>query len=482
MGFDNTIQSSNKHTERLKDFFMKKTGIVVNAQQLDVVYKNINQRVQKRGFNNIDDYVNALDSNTQYADELKELIAQITINESYFFRDEEQMSFLEEVFFPQLIKKRRESQRKVLRIWSAGCSCGQEIYSIALILDKLIDDYDQWTIHLLGTDINTNVIAQGVSGKYTPWVLRNVKKTMLEKYFEGHGNDFILSEKIRKRVKLIYHNLSNDDYPSALNGTSSLDIIICRNVLLYIDKELSKKVLERFSQCLSSDGILLLGVVDIVGHDDKIFDRKKHNGVAYYQKASIMVNPPVVSLPISKKETTKKVISKHKDDFPKKVHDLLKEEKWEDLIALPNDYKPSTPEHVNLALNKALAFANIGRLDDAMNECNYIQKQDDLNAENYLIQALILKEKNNYEEAEKKIKQAIFLNKDFVDAYYCLGILYFRQNKIKKGLKEMKTAIRKIDQYPEGTNLYISPRVSHKQLKELLVEEINSYENDGINK
>jgi chemotaxis protein methyltransferase CheR len=469
--------------KKLKSFFLDKTGIVLSRQQLELLSDAIDSRINKFGFKDIDSYLSALTTDLRYRDEFKSLVSQATVNESYFFRDPEQMKYLEKSFFPKIIKKRRESGSKTLRIWSAGCSSGQEIYSIAMILDQLIPDYECWNIHLLGTDIDTSVIQKAIEGKYTAWSIRNVENTPYAKYFTEQQGEFSLAKKIKNRVMFLYHNLSAGGYPSFLNGTSSLDLIVCRNVFLYIDKKIAKNVIDKFGKCLVDGGVLLLGVVDMLNFQNKRLEKKQNHGVSFYEKSKFTINKPPVGIieSAAKKKVENKpvkakaIASDVKSSLFAITQRLLKEESWGELAALADEKDMEADVDADILLSKALALANMGKLDDAMEQCLLAEKKEDLNARNFLIQSLIHREKNEFLDAEKKIKQAIFLDKDFVDAYYCLGSLYLRQNNISAGLKQLRIAVRKIDENSKDTSLYISPSITYEQFKPVLEEELDSY-------
>lgn len=190
------------------------------------------------------------------------LIGGITVGETYFFRDRPQMDLLEKVLLPRLINRRRLEGNLSLRIWSTGCSTGEEIYTVAMMLHDLIKDLDRWDVQLLGTDINREALKKAAAGVYGKWSLRSIEDRYKAKYFLTRDKLFELTPAIREMVRFDYLNLMDNTYPSPLNGTGEQDIILCRNVLIYFDNEPVRQIINKLKGCLAPDGNFIFGASD----------------------------------------------------------------------------------------------------------------------------------------------------------------------------------------------------------------------------
>ena len=213
------------------------------------IKRRIAGRVRARGFSSSSPYVELLRSDD---DEMDALLSILTIHVSQFFRNPSTFMVLEDKVLPeQLERKRRDGDRK-LRIWSVGCSSGEEPYSVALLLqDQVLAQVDS---SILATDVSTRILAQARTGEYDAQRLAEVPKSVRLEYFEQFdGLRFRLNQRIREKVQFEQQNiLSESDYPQA-------DLILCRNVMIYFSREEQAKILARFARSLGPDGFLVLG-------------------------------------------------------------------------------------------------------------------------------------------------------------------------------------------------------------------------------
>jgi chemotaxis protein methyltransferase CheR len=175
--------------------------------------------------------------------ELDILAGCLTIGETYFFREPNGFEALKTEILPALISARRGKDQR-LRIWSAGCATGEEPYSIAMLLQRMIADLPKWHVTILATDINPEFLRTAARGVYGDWSFRSVPAGIKEKYFTRTGEGkFEISGTIKKMVTFAPLNLAEDPYPSLVNNTNALDIIFCRNVLMYFAPHQIQKVI-----------------------------------------------------------------------------------------------------------------------------------------------------------------------------------------------------------------------------------------------
>ncbi|MCH9644018.1 MAG: hypothetical protein K0U29_04860 [Gammaproteobacteria bacterium] len=479
---------------RLCDVIRHRTGLTAQEHQVPKLSHVLDQLLEQGQYSTFDAFFADVQQKSLSSPEYKILIEILTVGESYFFRDQHQMSFLQNVWLPELIERKRKAGSRSIRIWSAGCSHGQEIYSIAIMLRTLIKDLDDWFLHLIGSDINAKSISKSIQGKYTMWSMREISEEALSKNFQVVGNDYYLQENIRKMASFFCHNLVDDSYPTIMNGTNSLDLIICRNVLLYFDDKTAGSVIRRFETCLEPGGILLLGLSDIQLQDmPSEFILKKSNNVVYFartrdenmQKHAIK-RPHII-------EDTKHIIKKISEinnatatapKAPRKIsnidtiHDLCKQEKWREVVSYAESHSDEVRNDTSILLYKAMALIHLKKLEAAMKVCQDALKINELDHQNYLLQALIFQESNKVEEAERTLRQSIFLNADFVDAHYFLGLLLLRQNKTHKGLKELRIALKKLNEQNPEQQLYLDPNINYAEFGRSLQKEMHQYENN----
>ena len=184
------------------------------------------------------------------------LLAELTVGESYFFRDEGQLSLLAREILPEW---RADSSDAPRRIWSAGCAAGEEPYTLAILLREL-----GWRspIALLGTDIALPRLGAARRGRYTKWALRGMEEERLARWFSRRGPHFILDDEILQAAEFRHLNLASDTYPSIESATSDQDVILCRNVLIYFDLDTVAAIADRLLRALRPTGWLILGASD----------------------------------------------------------------------------------------------------------------------------------------------------------------------------------------------------------------------------
>ena len=223
-------------------------------------------------------------SSTLSKSQIGVLAGHLTVGETYFFRDKKYFAILEEKILPELIELRRTTG-KYLRIWSAGCCTGEEPYSLAILLHKIMGDTKDWNITILATDINPTFLRKASAGIYGEWSFRDTPEWVRERYFtKTKENRFELLPKIRKRVSFTCHNLVQNAYPSLLTHTNALDLILCRNVLMYLTPDHQAYVAGKLVQCLVEGGWLITGPSETTDALSSEFVSVNFQGPTFYRK------------------------------------------------------------------------------------------------------------------------------------------------------------------------------------------------------
>ncbi len=207
------------------------------------------------------------------------IVEAMTTNETLFFRDSAPFEALRTKIIPDIMKRKGAGNR-VLRIWSAACSSGQEAYSISMMLNESFPDLlSGWNVEISGTDISSQVVERARKGRYSQIeVNRGLPITYLIKYFKQQGSEWVIDDKIKRICKFNKLNLKED-----LHSLGSFDIIFCRYVLIYFDLPVKQKIFKEFTKLLGSDGVLFLGSSEtIFGISDDFV--KEEAGKAIYYK------------------------------------------------------------------------------------------------------------------------------------------------------------------------------------------------------
>ncbi|MEG3858168.1 CheR family methyltransferase [Microcoleus sp. herbarium12] len=224
--------------------------------------------------------------------EWRELAPLLTTNESYFMRDKGQFSLLKKVILPELIENKRKLYEKLgikptLRIWSAGCSTGEEPYSLVIILKQLISDWEKWKILVLGTDINQGTLEKAQRGIYSPWSFRLVDPELQRQYFDRRKTEWEIDPKFRQLVRFSCVNLVTDNFPNIYTEIHNLDLILCRNVFVYFEKKYIVQVLKKFAKTLRPGGYLMTGHAEVHNHVTNEFQPKVFPESVVYQAKNI---------------------------------------------------------------------------------------------------------------------------------------------------------------------------------------------------
>jgi len=243
---------------RFSKFIENTMGLHFTTNRRRDLESRIGDVVKEFNFDNAESCIDSLISSPLKRNQIETLASCLTIGETYFFREKKSFDALENHILKRLIQSRRENG-KILRIWSAGCATGEEPYSIAILLSKIISDIKDWNVTILAADINPLFLQKASDGLYSKWSFRGVPSEIIGQYFKlkNEGNYEILP-KIKKLVKFTYLNLAEDTYPSFINDTNAMDIIFCRNVLMYFNSECQRKVVKNLYRSLIQGGWLVV--------------------------------------------------------------------------------------------------------------------------------------------------------------------------------------------------------------------------------
>ena len=266
--------------KRIKAVMIAKTGITLGDDKINLVHSRLQKRMRELGFTNFSDYCDIVES-PQGGAELRYMINALTTNLTRFFREPHHFKHLVETTLPPLVSRAKKGER--IRIWSAGCSTGQEPYSIAAVLLSMMPDAANKNVKILASDIDSNVIQTARHGSYEASIIKHMPEKLKTKFFQSfdapHGQVFTAGPEIKSILSFRELNLNAPIWP--MKGT--FDIIFCRNTVIYFDQETQAKIWTRFKNQLSPGGHMY------IGHSERLSgpSAKKFNkvGTTTYQLA-----------------------------------------------------------------------------------------------------------------------------------------------------------------------------------------------------
>jgi chemotaxis protein methyltransferase CheR len=229
------IKLDSKHVENFQRLLMDMSGLFIDERRIHDLERAVKGRMVSLGIFDYLEYYRLLARNNSKKKELDQLVLSLTVGETHFFRTPPQFEALRTCILPELIKK-KESGHKRLRFLSAGCSTGEEAYSIVIMLLETFPELADWNIDIIAFDINLEFIEKAKSGVYPERKLRLVPPDIRRRYFKHKGKLFKLSDKIKKRVKFLHLNLTSPDL-AMLGADEPFDVILCRNVLIYFEEQ-----------------------------------------------------------------------------------------------------------------------------------------------------------------------------------------------------------------------------------------------------
>lgn len=466
------------------DFIRNRLGITLREFQKDSLRSAVAQACEHFAHATPADLLNALRSGAR--NELEYLTLQITVGESYFFRDSRQIAYLRDHWLPALIARKRQAGSRSIRILSAGCAGGQEIYTLAILLNQALPDIDAWNLHLLGSDINTASLAQALQGSYNPWSLRATPPALRQQFFTEENGEYLIHKHLRNQARFFYLNLVADHYPTVATGTNALDLILCRNVFIYFDPPSITTVLRKFSACLESQGVLMLGASDIVDCRDTGLRLVQQEDLFWYERdhewaltsagcpATAVGKPALATVSVATAPPA--VVQAEVDEVLQYVQTALREGRGQDAMAWLERHMPQFGDHARMWYFKARLLADQGDLTLAEEACLRSLALDSTDKHSHLLHAIILSEQNRPAEAEKAFRKSIFIDNNFIEAHFQLGMLLLRGDKRKQGLKSLHNALRICEQSPAGQVLTDDPELTLGRLAEILRKELSIYE------
>jgi chemotaxis protein methyltransferase CheR len=437
------------------DFVAAHMGLHFPSDRWPDLLRGIRSAAQEAGITHVEAWVRKLMTAKLSRHQLELLASHLTVGETYFYREHRIYEILTNQILPEFIQARR-GREPHLRLWSAGCCTGEEAYSLAIAVHHALPDLPNWQVTILATDINPHFLHKAETAEYGDWSFRDAPAWLKGGYFTPAGpGQYRLLPAIKHMVAFEYSNLVEDAYPELSTTTNAMDVIFCRNVLMYFTPQQTRRVLAKLHHALVDGGWLVLSATETMQGLSRDFIPVNFSGVFAYQKGSSRpptkfiappaapAGPPPATVPAApapaaplrvahapKAEVLHARAEKYYAEgrYPAATDVLLQ------LCARP------TPEQRSRVL-LVHCLANQGRFAEALDWSDRVVAADKLNPGGHYLRATILLEQGALDEARRALQNVLFLNREFVLAHFALGNLARTAGKFPEAQKHFANAL-----------------------------------------
>lgn len=475
------LHLSDELLSELSDFFVEQIGLYFPQKRWGDLERGLSTAARQFDKPDASSCARWLLSSPLSRDQIEVLSRHLTVGETYFFREKRSLDVFETQIIPGLLTARMAASRP-LRIWCAGCSTGEEAYSIAMLLDRIIPGPEQSAVSILATDINSMALSKAREGLYGEWSFRETPDWIRTRYFtQVTRAHYEIHPDIRSRVHFSYLNLVDDVYPSLTNHTQAVDVIFCRNVLMYFTQAQAKKVINQFHDALIEGGWLIVGAVETSQTQFARYAAAGFPGAAIYRKCADSGLSIVRSL-----------------DLLPNLMDLHDEHAWvKPLFAgaerTQMDAPPDTVADLGQPLppaaahstetgddgealsHQALICANQGRLDEAVTWCDRAITADKLNPAPWYLLATIQQELGQYDAALDALTRAVYLDPDFILVHFALGNLCLQMGRSSEAERHFRNALMLLNRRPQDDPIPSSDGLTVGRLVEIITPLLSDH-------
>lgn len=472
--------------ERFREIVVRRFGLQYEDGKLEYLADVLRQRMELVGCPRFGAYVERLSSSA--TTEFRALAEELTVNETFFFRNADNFRALAEAVLPQRIRARAEEKR--LRILSAGCASGEEPYSLAIAVREALPDLESWDVSIVAVDINPAVLVKAKQARYSAWSLRATSDEAKRRYFRPEGRDFVLDPAICKMVKFEELNLIEED-PQFWQSLAC-DVVFCRNVLMYLTPDKARDVVRRVSQALLPSGFLFLGHAETLRgltqefhlchtHDTFYYRRRDAHdgGMPAQESAEPARDRPDYSLPAVVESTTSwiDVIQRASERIatladgrarapnhePRgSIHaavaatgasavartwdlglalEATRQERFCEALELIGALPADSHCDPDALLLRAVLLTNTGKLSESEQVCSRLLALDELHAGAHYLMALCREHAGDVKGAIEHDQSAIYLDAGFAMPHLHLGITANRAGDLATAQRELGQAL-----------------------------------------
>lgn len=470
------------------------TGFIFDKNQKKDVRKQISEKALKKGFSCPKAYCRFLNS-LQGRKDLCEIINAVTVGETYFFRNKNHWAALKEHILP-CITKQNIKKRHNIRIWSAGCSTGEEAYSMAISLNQYFYSFKNPDIMILASDINSDSLEKARQGIYTKHSFRGMDKSCIEKYFTKKGNRVQVKEEIRNMVLFERFNLNT------LTGFSEkhkcFDAVFCRNALMYFLPANSRKAVKNLSLCLRENGFLVLGHAEGSLGRSSLLKPVSCCGTIIFQKITQQkqLDVSLHEKPAEKAVPAKKILTQsfgahpvlQEKDKPKtgkkqentgscvyeKALDCYYREDYSIALDILLSCNLPKPGQFKIHLLEAMILLGMSEFEKLEKKLALLFEISETSPEIHMINALFYEAKKDYTGAIKANTAAIFMDRSFFAPQFRMGNIYQGLGNREKSLKYFSNSLKILHKDSDERIKLFTGELSKQMLKNIVERRLNT--------
>jgi chemotaxis protein methyltransferase CheR len=450
----------------------ERTGLVFPDSRREVAEGTIRRSMARLGLSDLARYARLLE---EEGPALDDLVSELTVGETYFFREAAQLEYIRDTIVPDILLRRGD--RHVIRVWSAGSASGEEPYSLAILFHQMgLAD----RVRILATEISRPRLAAARQGRYGRWSMRGVPQDVVGRWFAQRDSRYQLDPAISRMVDFRYLNLASDSYPASSTGVWGMDLILCRNVLIYFDADTVARVAQRLLGSLAEGGWLVLGASDPMLADVVRCEVVMTGaGLAYrrWGAPSLAVEqgeraaeiaatpleliasafaPPPEERPPSAKPIREETLSAYAARDYARAAELA--------LAVVTD----APDDAAAWVLRVRALANSGRLEEAGSACRDGLERHPASAELAYLQSLLLAEHGRLAEAGAAARRALYLDRSLVVAHIALGSALSRMGDTVGARRAFANAEELLERMPPREVVPASDGESAFRLREIV--------------
>jgi chemotaxis protein methyltransferase CheR len=483
----------------LRDRIVSFSGIYLDESRRRSLGQIIYSRMSRQGLNSWDEYLSLLDSSSG-PEEMSTLTEEVVNNETTFFRNPRHFRVLAETVLPELDRSRPSDMP--IRLWSAGCSTGQEPYSIAITVAELFGLPPRRPVEIIGTDISERALEFARQGRYAERQLKRVERPYQKRYFQREGSYYRIRPELGELVHFQPLNLIKS-FPPQFHG---MDVVFCRNVTIYFQVETCKNLMAKLYRYLSEGGYLFIGFSETLWQIFDAFERIQAGGTFFYRKgsASQLWRPRLaqdlprpksvpgggsVERPLYLGETQRKtvpapateakptILRTVPEQDPARVHyhkgmESLRDGDYEEALAAFRAALRAEPNLVEGYCGIAQVYANQGRYQQALLACERALEVDDLAEEAYLLRGLVYRQMDKLEKAIADLERASYLNPSSPTAHFYLGDALLALKQQTRALRAFQRTWRTLlgqseDAIIDGVPVYLLRQACQNHIRSL---------------
>jgi chemotaxis protein methyltransferase CheR len=424
------MPAADPSQDRVEEFVRRTVGLRVRAQDVEALARWVAGRMRMLALLRIGEYGELLAADSAAGRRERELLTvQFTTGESYFFRDQGQFNLLAAKLLPELIERRAKARR--LRLWSAGCAAGEEVYTLAMLLDELAPRLAGWDVLILGSDINAAALERARLGLYRPWSLRSLDEARRQRYFQPCGDQWRIAPRLRSLVTFRSGDLVRDRFPDTEAGLKDIDLILCRNVFIYLDARAIAQITAKFAETLADGGYLITAHSELFGHDIAPLRVRMFAQSAVFEKTERPADASGLGQVLAQAPTATFLRPPVRTEG--RTSGIAPREAATTQPAMP-------AEDCDRLMLAAWRHADRGLPDAAKECCRKAIALGDFDARPYYLLAQLAQERGDTMQAKSLLTKVIYLDPSHIAAYLELGSLHDLTGDSERARRMYETA------------------------------------------